>query len=84
MVSRKAKHIGLLVFHHDFNNERFVAEVLCRCLGYHPSQALNCASVIFNRGEYLVKTFKAAEQDKAEAVLKALHEHDIPAKLTPL
>lgn len=73
-----------MVYHYDFNNERFLAEVLRQYLGYHFSQAANCAHVIFNKGEYLVKTFKVSEQEKARAVLKMLHEHDIPAKLIPL
>ena len=84
MVSKRVKHIGLMVYHHEYNNERFIAEVLRQCLGYHFSQALNCANVILIKGEYLVKTFKVSEQDKARAVLKVLHDHDIPAKLIPL
>ena len=83
-MSKRAKHIGLIVFHNDLNNERFLAEVFRHSLGYHYSQAANCAHMIFNKEEYLVKSFKASEQDKARAVLKILHEHDIPAKLAPL
>lgn len=83
-MSKRAKHIGLVVFHNDLNNERFLAEVFKQCLGYHYSQAANCAHVIFNRGEYIVKSFKASEQEKARAVLSVLHEYDIPAKLIPL
>lgn len=83
-MSKRARYIGLVVFHNDLNNERFLTEVFRQSLGYHYTQAANCAHMIFNSGEYLVKTFKASEQEKARAILNVFHEHDVPAKLIPL
>ena len=84
MVRKKAKKIGLYVFHDELNSPELVTDVLQRALGYHYTQAGNCAHVIFHNGEYLVKTFKAEELEKAQIILQVITDQEIPAKLLPL
>jgi len=84
MVRKKAKLIGLYVFHNELNSTELVTDVLQRALGYHHTQAGNCASVIFHKGEYLVRTFDILEMEKAQIILQVITDQDIPAKLLPL
>lgn len=75
---------GLIVYHDELNQTEFVAEVLSTILGYEKSQAYNCAFLIFNRGEYLVRRFTKSQKDKADACLEALSINGIPAELLRL
>lgn len=84
MVSKRASKVGLVVYHDELNQMEFVADVIKHCLGYHDSQAINCAHVVVNRGEYLVKTFKVSEMEKARTILQLFIDQEVPAKLLPL
>ena len=84
MVRKKAKQIGLYVFHNELNSTEFVTDVLQRALGYHYTQAGNCANVIFHKGEYLVRVFDISEMEKAQIILQVITDQEIPAKLLPL
>lgn len=72
---------GLIVYHDELNQLEFVADVLGTVLGYEQTQAYNCAHIIFTRGEYLVRRFKASQRQKAEACLEGLTINGIPAEL---
>lgn len=84
MVNKKAKQIGLMVFHDELNSFDLVTDVIHRTLGYHYTQAGNCANQVFYKGESLIKTFKIAEQEKAEYILQLIKDQGVPAKLIPL
>jgi ATP-dependent Clp protease adapter protein ClpS len=75
---------GLVVYSDDLNQIEFVADVLGSVLGYEQTQAFNCAHVIYTRGEYLVRRFKASQKQKAEACLESLTINGIPAELLRL
>jgi len=75
---------GLIVYHDDLNQVEFLADVLGTVLGYERSQAYNCAFLVFNRGEYLVRRFTASQKEKANACLEALAINGIPAELLRL
>lgn len=81
MVSKKGKNIALVVYDHEFNSMPYLTEVLRMALGYHITQAGNCAHIITNVGKYRVKVFKPKEMEKAKAMLDLLSAHDIPAEL---
>lgn len=75
---------GLVVYHDELNEFEFVAKVLGTVLGYEQTQAYNCAHMIYNRGEYLVRRFPASQKQKAQACLDGLSVNGIPAELLRL
>jgi ATP-dependent Clp protease adapter protein ClpS len=81
---KKAKKIGIIVTHDEFNSYEFLTEVLCQVLGYELSQSANCAHIIMEKGSYVVKTFDQKDLEKASAYKDILHDHQVPAKIIPL
>lgn len=75
---------GLIVYHDELNQLEFVAEVLGTVLGYEQTQSYSCAHLIYLKGEYLVRRFKASQKQKAEACLEGLCINGIPAELIRL
>lgn len=72
---------AIVVYHDDLNQLEFLAEVIGTIFGYEKSQALNCAHIVHNRGEYLIRRFPASQKIKAETCLNALSVNGIPAEL---
>lgn len=72
---------AIVIYHDDLNQIEFVAELIGTIFGYEKSQALNCAHIVYNRGEYLVRRFPASQKSKADACLNALNVNGIPAEL---
>jgi len=56
-----------------------IAEMLRHAFGFDYTQALNCASVIVNKGRYIVKTFQSKEAKKALAYETLLNDQGLPA-----
>jgi hypothetical protein len=81
MVSKKGKNIALVVYDHEFNSIPYLTEVLRITLGYHITQASNCAHIITNIGKYRVRVFKAKDMEKAKAMLNMLSSQEVPAEL---
>ena len=81
MVSKKGKNIALVVYDHEFNSMLYLTEVLRITLGYHITQASNCAHIITKLGKYSVKVFKAKDIEKAKAILEILSAQEVPAEL---
>ena len=50
-------------------------------LGYDMTQAANCAHVIYNMGQYVVKTYESDELNTADSILALLEDQNIPAEL---
>lgn len=84
MVRKKATQVALVVYHHELNQLELVAEVIKYCLGYEDTQSYNCAHMVINRGEYVVKTFKVSEMEKARTILQLFIDQEVPAKLLPI
>lgn len=85
MPSRKVvKNVALVVYHHDFNDVNFLTEVIRQTLGYEYTQAFGCASIIIDKGQYIVKTFKSVNKDIAEIYLQLFLDQEVPAKLIPV
>jgi ATP-dependent Clp protease adapter protein ClpS len=85
MSNRKlVRKIGIVVFHDEFNSYEFLTEALSQVFGYELSQAANCAHIITERGNYVVKTFDQKDLEKASAYRDILEEHQIPVKIIPL
>lgn len=72
---------AIIIYHDELNQMEFVAELISTVFGYEKSQALNCAYLVCNRGEYLIRRFSASQKGKAEACLNALSVNGIPAEL---
>jgi hypothetical protein len=81
MVKKKSKEMSLVLYHHEFNNDELLTEIIRQALGYEYTQAINCAHIIINKGNYIVKTFKVSEMNKAKATEALFIEQGIPAKL---
>lgn len=81
---KKAKKIGIVVTHDEFNSFEFLTEALSQVFGYELSQAANCAHIVVEKGSYVVKTFNTNELDKAAAYRDILDDHQIPVKIIPL
>lgn len=75
---------ALVVYYDELNQLEFLADVLGTVLGYEQTQAYNCAYLIHNRGEYLVRKFPASQKQKAQACLDGLSVNGIPAELIRL
>lgn len=73
--------MSLVLYHHEFNNDELVSEVIRHALGYECTQAINCANIIINKGSYAIKTFKVSEMKRARATEELFIEQGIPAKL---
>lgn len=73
--------MSLVLYHHEFNNDELVSEIIRQALGYEYTQAINCANMIINKGSYAVKTFKVTEMKRAKATQELFIEQGIPAKL---
>jgi hypothetical protein len=76
--------MGLFIYHDDLNSTEFLVEVISNVLGYHYTQAAQCAHYITSNGEYLVKRFASKEQEAAEAIYELVTKQGIPTKLLPL
>lgn len=83
-LSKKTKKLGLVVYHHDFNDVNFLTEVIKHALGYDYTQAHGCACIVVEKGQYIVKTFKKVDKEIAESYLQLFLDQEIPAKLIPL
>ena len=82
MPNRKVvKSTALVVYHHDFNDVNFLTEVIRHALGYDYTQAYGCASIVVNKGQYIVKSFKPAEKSLAESYLQLFLDQEVPAEL---
>lgn len=84
MVRKKSNTLALVVYHHEFNQLELVAEVIKYSLGYEDTQAHNCAYMVVNNKEYVVKTFKVSEIEKARTILQLFIDQEVPAKLLPI
>ena len=78
------KSIGILVFDDDLNHIKYVCEVLSESLGYHITQAMQCAEQIQFKGSYVVKSFPKKDLAKAEEYVTILIEAGLVAKIIPL
>lgn len=81
MVKRKSKQILLKVYFDEMNSYEYLTDVLMQVLGYEITQAANCASIITERGEYVVKVFAEAELDIAKTMSELLDNYSVPARL---
>ena len=81
MVSKKAKKLGIVVYHHEFNSYEYITSVLTVILGYEHTQAANCAHMISKNGNYLVKTFPAKDKVKANAYVDMFTANEVPVQL---
>ena len=81
MVAKKNK-IGIVVFDDDFNHIKFVTDVLSQTFGYHPTHALQCANLIQQNGEYMVKSLD--NREIAETYRNILVNSGLIAKIIPL
>lgn len=81
MVNKKAKKLGLVVYHHDFNSYEYLTNILITVLGHEYTQAANCAHMIVQNGNYLVKTFSTKEKTKANAYVDMFTANEIPVQL---
>lgn len=81
MVKKKSKHIRLKISTDGTNSYEYITNILVQTLGYEITQAANCANIIMERGEYIVKSFKPSEMETAVAILELLEKYDILAQL---
>ena len=81
---KAAKKIGIMVLHDEFNSYEFLTQALGQIFGYDTSQAANCAHIIYERGNYVVKTLNRKDLVKAGFYVDILEENQIPAKIIPL
>ena len=86
MPSRKVVKgpVGILIFDDEFNHIRFVTEVISQTLGYHPTQAFQCANLIHEKGSYVVKSFPYKELHKAQLIRNILVNSGLAVKIIPL
>ena len=78
------KRVGLLILNDDLNHIKFVTDVLSQTLGYHPTQAFQCANLIDKRGSYIVKEFEQKDKHKAELYRNILINAGLTTKIIPL
>ena len=76
--------IGILVFDDEFNHIKFVTEVLSQTLGYHPTQAFQCANLIQKKGSYVVKSFPYKELQKVQLIRDILVDSGLAVKIIPM
>ena len=69
---KKSERYQVVVFNSDEMSFAYVIESFQSILGYELTQAANCANLIHNRGEYVVKSY--AELSHAEAAFEMLCE----------
>lgn len=77
----KNKKLSLVVSFDETNSYEYLTDVLMQILGYEVTQAANCAGIIFEKGEYVVKSFSLSELSIAEAFKELLLKHGLPAQL---
>lgn len=80
----RKKQYGLVVYFAELNSYEYLTELLQQILGYEVTQAANCASIVMDKGKYVVKTYKSQDLDKANIILDLLAQNGIPAKLIEL
>jgi ATP-dependent Clp protease adapter protein ClpS len=80
----KPKKYSIRVFFDELNSFDYLTEVLMDTLGYEVTQAANCASIIMDKGEYIVKSFTAQDKDIAEATIQLLTDNGIPATIVEI
>lgn len=76
--------IGILIFDDEFNHIEFVTEVISQTLGYHPTQAFQCANLIHERGSYMVKSFPYKELQKVQLIRDILVNSGLAVKIIPV
>lgn len=81
MVKERVRKTELVVYHDDYNSMDFVTEILMQIVGLELTQAGNCAFIIANKGEYVVRTFSGSQRSYAKMILEALDNQGIPAEL---
>jgi ATP-dependent Clp protease adapter protein ClpS len=69
---KKGERYQIIVFNSDEMSFAYVIDAFQSVLGYELTQAANCANLIHNRGEYIVKSY--AELSHAEAAFDMLCE----------
>jgi hypothetical protein len=79
--TKKTKSISLVVYHSEYNNAMYLAEILKHMLGIHITQAEVCANIVIDRGSYICKTYSKAEYDKAVTTVQLLADQEVPAEL---
>ena len=60
--SGKPKRYQVIVYNNDEMSFDYVIDTFQMVLGYDITQASNCANMIHNRGEYVVKSYSEMEQ----------------------
>lgn len=75
--SGKSKRFEIVVYNSDDMSFTYVIDAFQLVLGYDVTQATNCANLVHNRGEYVVKSY--SELDHAEAALDMLYEYGFRA-----
>ena len=73
----KPKRYQVIVYNNDEMSFDYVIDTFQMVLGYDITQASNCANMIHNRGEYVVKSY--SEMEQAEAALDMLYEYGFKA-----
>ena len=79
---RKKSQIGIVIYDDDRNHIKFVTDVICQTFGYHPTQALQCANMIHDRGSYQVK--RVDSKEVAETYRNILINAGLIVRIIPL
>lgn len=79
MSGKKSDRYSIVVYNNDEMSFTYVIEAFQTILGYELSQALNCAHIIHNKGEYAVKHY--SDKEHAEAALEMLYEYGFRADI---
>ena len=79
MVKKKAYKVEVIF--NELNSWEYLTNVLIEVLGYEVTQAANCASIIMDKGSYIVKSYGAQDLDIAKATIDMLEESEVPARL---
>ena len=80
-MARTKKKIGVRVFNDDFNEFKFVTEVISNAFGYRITQAHQCTLLIHQNGSYVVKVLDMDQKIYAELYCEHLNKHGIGAEL---
>jgi len=75
---------GLVVYDDDDMALDEAAKLMSIVLGYEMTQASSCALLVQQRGEYLVKRYKASQKVEAEACVSTFSNNGIPCELIRL
>ena len=75
---------GLIVYDDEDMALDEAAKLMSIVLGYEMTQASSCALLVQQRGEYLVKRFKASQKVEAESCITAFSNNGLPCELIRL